>query len=76
MFCLGPTKRRAAMSQALVGADANSLHGNGAVDHRLHEARPNDTVVAPKLGYGGRVIKQPFHERDDVGEIGILVANF
>ena len=73
-----------AQAEDLVDDGDDSLHGDGAPD-RLHgdgaPSRPatvqgDDDDVRHVFGFGGRVIEKPFQDREDVGEIGILCANF
>ena len=57
---------------------AGSLHGNGAP---VGPSRPtsvlgDDSAEEPLFGYGGRIIANPSQRRTDIGEIGILCANF
>jgi hypothetical protein len=58
---------------------AADLHGDGACSD--HPSRPvsvlgDEAPVEQSLGAGGRAIAKPFSSREEVGEIGILNANF
>ena len=57
----------------------DSIHGHGSV---LRPWGPTSVVSTVELtneevlGFGGRVVSKPAQSREDLGEIGILCANF
>lgn len=55
-----------------------SLHGDGvtSMPSRPVSVRGDDDTLEQVFGYGGRVVPNPYQHRLDIGEIGVLTANF